>query len=33
MFQAILGKVDEFSWWDMEIIKNDDVTQFTSNNF
>ena len=31
MFQVRFGKVHEFSWWDMEIIKNDAGTQFTSN--
>ena len=30
MFQEIFGKVDEFGWWDMEIIKTDTGTQFTS---
>ena len=29
MFQAIFGKVDEFCWWDMEIIQTDSGTQFT----
>ena len=26
MFQSIFGKVDEFGWWDMEIIQTDDGT-------
>ena len=30
MFQSILGKVDGFGWWDMEIIQTDNGTQFTS---
>ena len=30
MFQAIFGKVDEFGWWDMEIIQTEAYTQFTS---
>ena len=33
MFQERLGKVDEFGWWDMERIKTDDCTQFTSKEF
>ena len=33
IFQAISGKVDEFGWWDMEGIQNDDGTQFTSKDF
>ena len=33
MFQAISGKVDEFCWWDMERIKTDSGTQFTSKQF
>ena len=33
MFQAIFGKLDEFGWWDMEIIQTDDCTQFTSKDF
>ena len=33
MFQAIFGKLDEFGWWDMEIIKTDAGTQFTSKEF
>ena len=30
MFQARSGKVDEFGWWDMEIVQTDSGTQFTS---
>ena len=33
MFQAIFGKVYEFGWWNMEIIKTDAGTQFTSGDF
>ena len=33
LFQARFGNVDEFGWWDMEIIQNDAVTQFTSKEF
>ena len=33
MFQARFGKVDEFGWWDMEIIQTDSGTQFTSKEF
>ena len=33
MFQAIFGKVDEFGWWDMEIIQTNVGTQFTSKEF
>ena len=32
-FQAIFGKVDEFDWWDMEIIQTDAGTKFTSREF
>ena len=28
-FQARFGKLDEFGWWDMEIIQTDAGTQFT----
>ena len=31
--QTIFGKVDEFGWWDMERIKTDFGTQFTSKYF
>ena len=33
MFQEILGKVDEFGWWDMARIQTDAGTQFTSKEF
>ena len=33
MFQAIFGKVDEFGWWDMEIIQTESIMQFTSKEF
>ena len=33
MIQAKFGKVYEFGWWDMEIIKTDAGTQFTSKEF
>ena len=33
MFQARFGKVEEFGWWDMEIIQTDNVTQFNSKEF
>ena len=33
IFQTIFGKVDEFGWWDMEIIQTDVGTQFTTNDF
>ena len=33
MFQSIFGKVDEFGWWDMEIIKTDAGTEFASKEF
>ena len=33
MFQAIFEKVDEFGWWDMEIIQSDAGTQFISKEF
>ena len=33
MFQAIFGKLDEFGWWDMEIVQTDDDTQFTYKDF
>ena len=33
MLQARLRKVDEFGWWDMEIIQTDAGTQFTSKEF
>ena len=33
MFRARYGKVDEFGWWDMDRIKTDAGTQFTSKEF
>ena len=33
MFQFIFGKIDEFGWWDLEIISADACTQFTSTEF
>ena len=33
IFQSIFRKVDEFGWWDMEIIQTDAGTQFTSREF
>ena len=33
VFQSIFGKVDEFGWWDMEIIQTDAGMQFTSKEF
>ena len=33
MFQARFGKVDEFGWWDIEIIQTDAGKQFTSEEF
>ena len=33
MFQAIIGKLHEFGWWDVEIIQTDAGTQFTSKKF
>ena len=33
MFQSIFGKIDEFGWWDLEIISADAGTQFTSSEF
>ena len=33
MFQEIFRKVDEFCWWDMEIIQTDAVMQFNSKEF
>ena len=32
-FQDRFGKVDEFGWWDLEIISVDAGTQFTSTEF
>ena len=33
MFQSRFGKIDEFGWWDLEIISADAGTQFTSAEF
>ena len=33
MFQSRYGKIDEFIWWDLEIISADAGTQFTSTEF
>ena len=33
IFQARYGKVDDFVWWDLEWIKTDAGTQFTSKGF
>ena len=33
MFQSRSGKIDEFGWWDLEIISADAGTQFTSTEF
>ena len=33
MFQVRFVKVDEFCWWDMEIIQTDSGKQFTSKEF
>ena len=33
IFQAILLKIDQFGWWDLEIILEDAGTQFTSTEF
>ena len=30
MFQSRFGNIDEFGWWDLEIILADAGTQFTS---
>ena len=30
MFQSRFGKIDEFGWWDSEIISADAGTKFTS---
>ena len=32
-FQSRFGKIDEFVWWDLEIISADAGTQFTSTEF
>ena len=33
MFQSRFGKIDEFGWWDLEIISADAGKKFTSTNF
>ena len=33
MFQSRFGKIDQFGWWDLEIISADAGTQFTSTGF
>ena len=33
MFQSRIGKIDEFIWWDLEIISADTGTQLTSMDF
>ena len=33
MFQSRFGKIDEFGWWDLEIISADEDTKFTSPEF
>ena len=33
MFQSIFGNIDEFVWWDLEIISAYAGTQFTSKEF
>ena len=33
MFQSRSRKIDEFGWWDLEIISADAGTQFTSTEF
>ena len=33
MFQSIFGKIDQFGWWDLEIISADAGKQFTSTEF
>ena len=33
MFQSISVKIDEFGWWDLEIISEDVGTQFTLTEF
>ena len=33
MFQSRFIKIDEFGWWDLEIISADSVKQFTSTEF
>ena len=33
MFQSRFGEIDQFGWWDLEIISVDAGTQFTSTEF
>ena len=33
MSHARFRKLDDFGWWDLEIISADEGTQFTSKNF
>ena len=33
IFQSRFGKVDEFGWWDMDIIQTDAGTQFIAKEF
>ena len=33
MFQSRSGKIDEFGWWDLEIVSSDVGSQFTSTEF
>ena len=33
MFQSRFGKIDQFGWWDLEIISADAGTQFISTEF
>ena len=33
IFLSRFGKIDEFSWWDLEIISVNAGTQFTSTEF
>ena len=33
MFHSRFGKIDQFGWWDLEIISADVGTQFTSTDF
>ena len=33
MFQSRFGKIDQFRWWDLEIISADAGTKFTSTEF
>ena len=33
MFQSRFGEIDQFGWWDLEIISADAGTQFTSTEF